>query len=389
MDEKGRPFAMLEEDEIDLIELYEILRKRVRFIFGVVFICTAISVVYSLVAPKTYRAEAVIMPFSSGTSTGTLLAALGNLGGALGGVAGIGASASPEQLQFMALLNSRTLAEKVIERFDLMKVLFEGEWDKKEGRWKDPKRPPLLEDGVKGLLSHMEFVATKKDPTIKISAEFRDPRLAADVVNGYIDGLREFVNSNAFTVAKKNRIFIEGQLAENKKELLEVGKELNAFYKENRVSDVESMVTVPIMDTDTTPPLDLYLGPQGSREAMWSSLEERKEELKKRLENIKVVKDVPQQVYLRYLMLRQELLGKLNTLLAQQYELAKIEEAREDLAFQVIDEARVPERKYKPKRRIIVGVAFAASIFLAVFGAFFLEFIQGAKERAKAMETSR
>ena len=86
------------------------------------------------------------------------------------------------------------------------------------------------------------------------------------------------------------------------------------------------------------------------------------------------VQDVPQQVYLQYLTLRQELLGRMNALLTQQYEMAKIEESKEDLSFQVIDWARVPLRKDRPKRAQIVASAFILSAFISVLYLFFRDY---------------
>ena len=112
---------------------------------------------------------------------------------------------------------------------------------------------------------------------------------------------------------------------------------------------------------------------------VWNLLEKKKEKIGAKLNGTMVAKDIPQQVYLQYLTLRRELLIKMNALLTQQYEMAKIEEAREELSFQVIDSAEAPEKRFKPKRKQIVMVAFFASIFLAVFLAFFLEYIEKMK----------
>ena len=69
--------------------------------------------------------------------------------------------------------------------------------------------------------------------------------------------------------------------------------------------------------------------------------------------------------------------------------MAKIDESKEDLNFQVIDWARVPVRKFKPKRSQIVMTAFVMSLFLAVFYAFFREYLQKMKEVEGAKSGAR
>jgi len=70
---------------------------------------------------------------------------------------------------------------------------------------------------------------------------------------------------------------------------------------------------------------------------------------------------------------------KLFELLTQQYELAKIEEAKDELTFQVIDAAIAPEKRIKPKRALNVMLAGVVSLFLGIFIAFFLEYVDKQK----------
>ena len=120
-------------------------------------------------------------------------------------------------------------------------------------------------------------------------------------------------------------------------------------------------------------------------QAIISDVHEQVEMLRKNKEDIesKIVKGVPQQVYLQYLTLRRNLLTQINTLLTQQCEIAKIEEAKDELAFQVIDPARVPEKRSKPKRKQMVMMVFVSSLFLSVFTAFFMEYLEKIKQQIK------
>jgi len=61
--------------------------------------------------------------------------------------------------------------------------------------------------------------------------------------------------------------------------------------------------------------------------------------------------------------------------LVKQFELAKLDEGVDSTIIQVIDKAVLPEKKAKPKRILIVIVAAFAGFFIAVFAAFFKEFL--------------
>lgn len=298
-----------------------------------------------------------------------MAAAQMGLGGLLGGL-GEAASLSSKLL---AILKSRSLAERMIEKHDLMKVLYAKLWDEQNQRWKikDPKKIPTMEDAVKTLFSQVSFIEDKKSKLIIIKAEMSNPQIAAEIVNGYLAELTNFINKNAFTMAKRNRIFIEGQLERNKVEFLESGKQLSSFYSTNKISNI-----VPTVDVNMTIPIpDEIMDVQRETENLQKKLEETHQEIQEQ----KVVSAVPQQVYLQYLTLRRELLGKVNALLTQQYEMAKIEEAKEELNFQVIDWAKVPMRKYKPKRAQIVMITFVLSLFLSVFYVFSRDYLQKIK----------
>ncbi len=333
------------EDGINILEYWNILLKWKRKIFSIVIVTTVSAICISLLLPKIYKAEATIMPMG-GQKNGNIMGAAAmqlGLGGLLGGASGNNASA-----QLLAVLKSRTLAERVIEKFDLIKVFY-------------PKQPPPpMEDVVTRLLSSISFMDDKKTTLIILSAQAKNSQLAADLVNGYLNELTAYINQNAFTAAKRNRIFIEGQLERNKAELLESGKELSDFYVYNKISN-----TVPTVDVDVSvKTIDPILS---VTEEHLKDLQKKANEVQEKIQKIKVVKDVPQQVYLQYVTLKRELLGTVNSLLTQQYEMAKIDEAKEDLNFQVIDWARVPARKISPKRAKIVISSFFISLFLSIF----------------------
>jgi len=343
-------------DEINLMEYWGVVKKRRKFIAYFVGSIIILTVITSLLSTKYYKSEAVIMPVSN-QGGGRGLSVLSQIGG-LSSFVGIAGGQNPLQ-QFLALLKSRTLAEDVINKLNLMPVLFKNYDPQKAIHFK-------MEYAVSELWGSVKFMDDKKSGTVTISGEFKDPKLATDVVNGYVECLQNFINNNALTSAKRYRIFIEEQLERNKRQLLEAGRGLNEFYKGGNISSVESKVDVATIES---------LG----SDFRLKELNQKKNEIDSKLS----IKDIPQQVYLQYLTFQRSLLVQINALLTQQYEMAKMEETKDDLAFQVIDPARVPESRSKPNRRQMVMMAFVASLFIGIFVSILWEYVEKMKTKGK------
>lgn len=274
------------------MEFLQVVRRRKQWVVIPVSLSVLIAIVVSLLLPKTYQADAVLMPLGNKANAGMLSQV-----GSLGFLASMSSTAQTPNQQFITLLNSRTLAEKIVERFDLLSVFF---GEKKKNYKVDHAVSLLLE-------KHMKFEDDRKFGVLRITGEFGDPQLAADIVNGYVSGLQEFLNQNSFTIAKKNRVFIESQLKRNEESM---------GNNEEGVASSEAPLT-----------------------------------------------------------LKRDMLGQAYGLLSQQYEMAKIEEARDDLAFQIVDSAKAPLKKHKPERTKIVMGAFGLSVFLSIFACLFAEFV--------------
>jgi len=347
------------KEEINLLEFWDILRKNRKTLFFIILFLTLASFVYGFVVPKEYRSQAVLMPL--GGSSDGFSAQLSGVSQFLGLNAGGGSGSD----RLMAFLKSRTMGEVIVKENDLMHVFF-GKYDETRDI------TPLLEGGIAKLRRMSFFSETPKLKTIVISVENEDPQLAARLVESYIENLRHFIQTSTLTTSKKNRVFIEEQLENNKKQLLEVGKRLNLFYREGVVSSVLPMLDVPL-----------------------SVEEELSEELQENFAGLKttgnsledfppkklgaVVKAVPQQVYLEYLTSQKGILINVNSLLSSQYELAKIKETEEEPAFQVLDAPRVPVGPFKPNRKLIFILGFFTACLFAILFVFFRAYIQDLK----------
>ncbi len=350
------------EDEINLIDLWRVLLKGRKSVFLISFTVTLIAIFYSFSLSKIYKAECSLMPVSG--HSGSAQQALARIeGGALslGGLMGLNSSSS----QILAVIRSKTLTSRVIEALRLIPVLYPESNN-------ETRKLPTLVQAIDLLQSRTIISEDKKSQMITIQVMMNSPEDAALIANGYLDELTKFINENTFTSAKRNRIFLENQLGRNKIELLNSGKELNSFYASNKISNI-----VPSMDVDVSSHQEESMS-ESSYEVV--QLQKKLESNNSQLKQANIVKDVPQQVYLQYLIIQRELLGRLNALLSQEYEMAKIDESKEDISFQIIDRAMVPVNRFSPHRTKIVLVGFALSLILGIFYVIFRDFLGKNKE---------
>lgn len=391
---------------LSVAEYIRIIWNHKILLFVLVVILTALSITYSMFMPDIYRSRAVIMPVGGKSGIG------GMMGGQLGGLAslvGLSGGGAPQSLQFIGLMETREIARRVVEKNNLDAVLFQ---NKQSGEGMPAAVPDergrqrRVNAAVGILRGAMDFKNKRKYGTVLIIADYTDPEMAMNFVNWYIEALQDILNENAFTVDKKSRIFIEEQLAQNEVELLQAGKELSHFYKDGRISAERSTLDVPVSmkssyhysDLETSDGADSNHTPR----QQLAQLMNKKEQLDAVMADMKgtaggdevLVKDVPQQVYLQYLSMRKHLLEKINGLLTQQYIMAKIEEAKDEFSFQVIDPPIKPMGKFKPNRQQIGMFAFIGSIFLAAFVVILLEHLKMANilpfwKRSKSNDVHR
>ena len=379
---------MEREDEINLLDYWRVIRKRwkiIAWIFGVSVITAG---VISLLMSPIYRAKTTLMPLeSSGSQLSAAMRNLGSLPFVGGMVPSIG-GASADKL--VAVLQSRTVAEDVIRALDLIKVLFE----------EDRDEPPTIQDAVRSLTEATKITDDKKG-LISVSVEYKDPGIAADIANQYTIALQRFLNENALSGEKRNRIFIENQLKKAKEELREAEEAMKRFQTNKKIiamdaqteaaikalADLTAQVTAREVQLGVMKHFSTPSNPDVLR------IKDELRELKKQLSMLETRGSNPETdalprlseaptIGLEYVRLKRKVLTeeKVFELMTQQHEMAKIDEAKEDITFQVIDRAIPPEKRVKPKRKLNVMLAGIVSLFVGVFLVFFLEYLGNLKE---------
>jgi len=372
-----------DDDEISLVDLLIVLAKHKKLILGFPFIVAVLTAGITLLIPNIYTGTTRIMPPQQGQSAAAGL--LGQLGGALGGLAGAAAGIKNPNDLYVGMLQSRTVADDIIQRFDLNKLYKQ-----------------RYQSGTRKRLGELTTITSGKDGIITIEVDDKDPKRAADLANAYVDELSKLTQVLAVTEASRRRLFYERELARAKHNLDKVQVAARDALQQGGLVNVEAQglsmaqttarlsaeiavkeVQIGAMRTfaaDRNP--DLLLAQQ--------ELESMKHQLAriegaggnksaildaggKGIESMRLLGDV------KYNQVMVELLS-------QQYGLAKIDEAKDPAIVQVLDKAIEPDRKSKPKRTLIVLLSALVAGFVAALLAFAREGMERAKRDPQQAE---
>ena len=371
--------AAQDDDEINLMDLLLVLAKHNRFIIKLTGAVAVLAVAISLIMPNIYTAKTVILPPQQGASTASmLLGQLGGLAGLAGGAAGI---KSPNDLH-IGMLKSRTVADKMIARFKLQQ-----------------KYEAKTLEATRKALAGATVIASGKDGFITIEYSDKDPKFAASVANAYVEELDKLNNTLAVTEASRKRLFFETQLKMTRDNLVaaEVGfkqtQERTGLIQPEAqgqaiimaASNLRAQVTaaevkLQSMGSFATPQNPDYQKLQQNLTSLRAQLVKAERNGVQGRGDIMVPTGKLPETGLEYIRKMRDLKYQetLFELLSKQFEIAKIDEAKEAALIQVVDKALVPEQKSKPKRALIVILATLMAFFIGVL----LAFVREASERA-------
>jgi uncharacterized protein involved in exopolysaccharide biosynthesis len=330
--------------ESDSIETLIALAERWRLLVaGPLLIGVAALVITYLVTP-TYTARTSFLPPQPQQqgAPASVLASLGGLSSLVGG-----AQRTPAE-QYVMLVQSTTVADRIVDSFDLLKVYDED----------------LRQDARKELAKNTRAVAGKRDGIIVLEVDDESPARAAEMANRYVEELRLLTNRLALTEAKQRRVLFEGHLERTRDRLVQAQLALQAsgFSQESLKAEpraaAEGYARLKAQVTSGQARLDAL------RQTLTDSAPEVQQAsaaiavLKAQLERIELTAGqggtadyVGKYREFKY----QEVLFEQ---FARQYELARVDESREG-QLQVIDVAQAPERKSWPKRAL---TALAATV---------------------------
>ena len=357
--ENNMPMGMQDDDEISLLDLLQTIVDNLRLlVLGPLAVgITALGI--SFLIPPTYTAKTQFLPPQQQQSAAaSMLASLGSLGGLAGAVGGIKNPAD----QYLAYMKSVTLQDSLIDRFKLL--------ERYEAETKTDARLALT-GSVRAV--------SGKDGLISVEVDDKDPKFAAELANAHVEELGKLLGKLATTEAQQRRLFFEKQLNQAKDKLIQSEIALKAtgvsgsVLKSNPASAVAAVAGLQAAVTAQ----EVKLG------AMRGYLAETAPDFKQAMNELanlraqlgKQEKDTPStgakattegDYITKYREFKYH--ETLFELFSKQFELAKVDEAREGAVIQVLDPAQPPERKSKPKKALIAIIAtFAAGFALLLF----------------------
>lgn len=186
------------DDEINLLEIYYILKKNKEKIIILVMLAVSLTIGVSFMMTPIYEATAVLAPASNQSNPSFMSAFASQLG--------IISPQSPEVSEVVALLKSNVLQERVIKKYNLINVFF------KPDDLKDKTEEEKIWEALRFFEKNLKVSYKQKDNIIQVSMQFKDPKISADIVNYLITELKEHMSEEMKRVAKTNRMYLETQL---------------------------------------------------------------------------------------------------------------------------------------------------------------------------------
>lgn len=365
-----------------ILLLARLLWEHRQFVGALVLRGTLLALLVALLMPATYDSETQLMPPEQHSGALSMLAAM--VGNVSGGVTGGGSAlnmvgnllgAKTTGALYVRMLESETIQDQLINRFNLRKVY----WVKtyKQARKKLSNRTEISED--------------KKSGVISITVTDKNPQRAADLAHAYVEELNQMLVNLDTSSAHRERVFLEEHLKIVKKDLDASARAFSEFASKNTAIDikeqgkamVESAAIVKgqlIAAQSELSGLEQIYAPGNVRVRL---LQGRVAELQRQLQklggspNDESSGTTSDQMYpsirqlpilgVRYYDLYRDL--KINEtvyeILTKEYEVARVEEAKEVPTVAVIDSARYPEKRSGPPRTIITLVGAFLSLCIA------------------------
>ncbi len=402
------------DDEINLVEIFQKLWKHRMSIIIIFLVMTVSALILSISSPRMYKAGTTLLINISGIKAYTEDARLRT-------------ASAPQNISVLkAILANRSMREQVVKKGDLLPIFFEKFWDKKKEDWKPGlEHVPNVNDGAGVLRTMVSIVHARNDPTLTIEASYHDPAYAARIANLYVDTLEGVLKTNTFSVVKKNRLFLEQQVSEVKINIEQLEEKLKDLQLRHNIYDLElqskasveaytkqlKQLTEYELKLQNLLKITTHQNPQVAQlnsqieiirpylQQLRGSSEAEESNFKKdsvfaaghNLDDQFIPLKLLPQLRIQYTRLEREKANqrKIYDLLVDAYEKAKIQEAKQDIYFTVLDKAVTPKKPFKPKTKRDVLLAALVGLFIGIFQAFFQEYISTAQQRLKDSDESK
>jgi tyrosine-protein kinase Etk/Wzc len=355
-----------------VLDLLILLAQRRRLIMLTTLSVAVITACISMVLPIRYTAATSVLPPQQSSSGAAFLSQMASGGGGLAALAGSSLGIKSQTDLYVAMFRSRTVEDAMIKRFDLIKAY----------------RTKRLSDARKVFEKRSTAVAGLKDGVIRVTVDGPTPEQAAKMANTYVEEFQKLASNVSTTEAGQRRIFFERQLQDAENNLSNAEQELkktelttgmiqpdsqsrammeSAATIQGQIAAKEVQIqAMTSFATDNNP--DMVL--------LKNQLAELRVQLARLTGNASSESDlfVPKgkvpEAALDYVRKFRDVKYRetIFQAIATQYQLAKLDEAKQGTIFQVIDPAVPPDKRSFPQRTVLVILfALLAFIFSCLF----------------------
>lgn len=342
-----------EDDEIDLLDILQVIAENLRLLVIGPLVVGLLALGISFMIRPTFTAKTVFMPPQQQQGVAaSMLQSLGALSGIAGAAVGIKSPAD----QYVAFLQSNSIKDVLIERFDLI--------NRYGVDFRDDARKILGDAKVK-------VSAGRKDGLITVEVDDHDPMFAAEMANAHVEELTRLLGRLAVTEAQERRVFFERELNKTKESLVSAEQALKATgisesaikaSPEAAVGSVAALmaqvagkeVQISAMRGYLADSAPDFKRAQSELAALRSQLARAEKDTESSSGGGDYVAKYRDFKYYETLF----------ELMAKQYEIARIDESREGAVIQVVDKALPPDRKSKPKKGLIAIIVTLITGFL-------------------------
>jgi len=338
-------------ENLSLLDIAVVLAEHLKLLIAGPLIVGLLALGITYLMTPTFTARTTFLPpqQQQGIAAASALASLGPLAGLVGGIKS-GAD------QYVALMQSETVQDRLIDQYELMKVY--------DVKFRFKARDELRKN-VRILLG-------KKDGLITVEVEDEDPQRAADLANSHIEELRRMTSVLAVTEAQQRRAFFEQQLERSKDRLAKAQESLQASgftqgalqaepkaaaesYARLKAQVTSAEVRLQTMRSYLSETAPEFQNQQAALAALRGQLS--------RAEQASEPQSGPDYIG-KYREFKYE--EALFELFARQYEMARLDESRDGGLIQVVDQAQTPEWKSKPKRALTAAIATLIAFILLI-----------------------
>jgi uncharacterized protein involved in exopolysaccharide biosynthesis len=382
----GAPNGNNSEKPRNSVDNLRLIWENRRALLRVALYALLASAAIAFIISPRYQSTAHLMPPDSQSNSGLAMAAAamaGSVGGSsLGGMASDLLGMKSNSDIFVGILSSRTAQDKLINQFNLQKLYAD-------------KR---MEDARRHLADHTSISVERKSQIISIEVTDKSPQRAAAMCQAYVEELNTLVAELSTSSARRERIFLEGRLQAVNKDLEAAEKDFSQFSSKNSAIDVKEqgramLGAAAVLQGSLIAAQSEYEGLRqiySDTNVRVRALRARIEELQHKLEGLAgkgestttISSDPSDSLYpsMRKLPLlgvtyadlyrRAKIQEAVLETLTREYEMAKVQEAKEIPTVKVLDPPQIPDKRSYPPRLLIMFVGTMIAVAVAIIWIF-------------------